>query len=66
MAKADSTPCSLIFSLFKFNNIEVTIATITPKPTVTRTTSLSVSGSPICFNPFLAVTKPITTATKKL
>ena len=63
-AKADSTPYSLILCLFRFNRIAVTIVTTTPKPIVTSTTSLSVKGSPTCFNPFLAVTRPIITATK--
>ena len=64
-AKADSTPYSLILSFFKFNKIAVINDTTTPKITVTKTTSLSVRGNPTCLRPFLAVTKPIMTATKK-
>ena len=66
IANADSTPYSFIFSLLIFNKIEVIIATTIPRPKVTITTSLSVNGSPTCFKPFLAVTNPIITATKKL
>ena len=66
IAKADSTPYSLIFLALKFKRMAVIIETATPKPIVTIRTSLSVSGIPTCFNPFLAVTKPIITATKKL
>ena len=40
--------------------------TATPKINVTKTTSLSVKGRPTCLRPFLAVTSPIITATKKL
>ena len=65
-AKADSTPYSLIFSLLKLRRIAEITATIIPKETVTKRTSLSVKGRPTCFKPFLAVTRPIITATKKL
>ena len=44
----------------------VIIETTTPNITVTSSTSLSDRGRPTCFNPFLAVTKAIMIATKKL
>ena len=44
----------------------VITVTTNPNAIVTKTTSLSVRGKPTCFKPFLAVTNPIITATKKL
>ena len=65
-AKADSTPYSLIFSLLNLNNNEAINITSRPNKIVITIISLSLSGNPTCFNPFLAVTRAMITAAKKV